>query len=416
MSITYSPSAARRIITTLFISQSLGSAALIANATVNPIAAVALSGRDGLAGLPGMLLLLGAASTAQPAGRAMERIGRRLGLAAGFFVGMVGMIVGGVAIVAHLFPLFLLGLLLIGAARGAVDQSRYAAADAQLPDRRAKAISTVVFAGTVGAIAGPALVAPSGNILGGFGVEPLAGPMWSGALLFALAGALLAVLLWPDPRDIGRALAAASPEARLAAVPARSLRQIMRLPEARLALAAMVVGQVVMVLIMSMTSLHMHSHNHGLDDIGVVMMAHTLGMFGLSMVNGALIDRLGRKAAIGAGAALLICGGLLAPMSLATWWLALALFLVGLGWNLCYIAGSSLLSDVLAPSERAQIQGSNELIVNLASAASSLGSGLIRAWFGYSALGMTGAALALLPLLVLGGQELSRLRLSASKA
>jgi MFS family permease len=80
-------------------------------------------------------------------------------------------------------------------------------------------------------------------------------------------------------------------------------------------------------------------------------MAHALGMFGLSIVNGALLDRIGRKAAIGAGAALLIAGSLLAPVSLMTAWLALALFLVGLGWNLCYIAGSSPLWDVLAPAD-----------------------------------------------------------------
>jgi MFS family permease len=412
MHTTYSSSAARRIVSTLFITQSLGSAALIANATVNAIVGAGLSGRDDLAGVPGTLLLVGAAGTAPVAGRLMEQVGRRWGLAGGFFIGCAGMIVGGIAIVAHLFPLFLLGLLLIGGARGAVDQSRYAAADAQLPDRRAKAISTVVFAGTIGAIAGPALVAPSGNLLGGFGVEPLAGPMWSGALLFAVAGVLIAALLRPDPRDIGRALAAASPEAHPSAGVARPLREIMRLPKALLALVAMVIGQVVMVLIMSMTPLHMHSHHHGLDDVGWVMMAHTMGMFGLSMVNGALIDRLGHRLAIGAGAVLLICGGLMAPLSLATWWLALTLFLVGLGWNLCYIAGSSLLSDVLAPSERAQIQGSNELIVNLASATSSLGSGLIQAWFGYSALGLTGAVLALVPLLVLGMQRLARPRLS----
>jgi MFS family permease len=126
----------------------------------------------------------------------------------------------------------------------------------------------------------------------------------------------------------------------------------------------MVIGQVVMVLVMSVTSLHMHHHNHGLDDVSLVIMAHTLGMFGLSIVNGALIDRLGRKAAIGAGAALLIAGSLLAPVSLMTAWLALALFLVGLGWNLCYIAGSSLLSDALAPAERSRIQGANELITD----------------------------------------------------
>jgi MFS family permease len=445
MSVTYSAGAARRITWTLFVTQSLGSAALIANATVNPIVGAELSGADALAGLPGTLLLLGAAGAAQPAGHLMQRVGRRWGLALGFFVGLAGMIVGGVAIVAHSFALFLLGLLLIGAARGAVDQSRYAAADAQTPDRRARAISTVVFAGTIGAVAGPKLVGPAGNLLSGLGVTPLAGPMWSGALLFGLAGLLIVALLRPDPRDIARAIASlattdhrppttdhrqgdevtsdasrvtsdTAPGTRHPALdtPVRSIREILRLPAAQLALAAMVFGQVVMVLIMSVTSLHMHHHQHGLDDVGTVITAHTLGMFGLSVLTGPLADRFGRPLTIAIGALLLIGGSLLAPVSLMTAWLAVALFLVGLGWNLCYIAGSSLLSDILAPAERGPVQGANELVVNLTSAISSLGSGVVMAGLGYSALGLAGAGLALLPLALVGWQGLARSHMAAS--
>jgi MFS family permease len=325
------------------------------------------------------------------------------------------MVISGVAIVAHSFALFLLGLLLIGGARGAVDQSRYAAADAQIPERRARAISTVVFAGTIGAVVGPKLVGPAGDILGGLGFTPLAGPMWSGALLFGLAGLVIVALLRPDPYDMARAIAIAHPDTRQTGGPVRSVREIMRLPAAKLALAAMVFGQVVMVLIMSVTSLHMHHHQHGLDDVGTVITAHTLGMFGLSVFTGPLADRFGRPLTIAVGALLLIGGSLLAPVSLMTAWLAVALFLVGLGWNLCYIAGSSLLSDILAPAERGSVQGANELVINLASALSSLSSGVILAGLGYSALGLAGAGLALLPLALAVWYNLARVRIAESK-
>ena len=410
MRMSYTPGAARRIMPILFVTQSLGSAALIANATVNPIVGATLSGRDALAGLPGTLLLIGAAGAAYPSGRLMERVGRRWGLGLGFAVGSAGMIAGGAAILLHSFALFLLGLLLIGTARGAVDQSRYAAADVQIPERRARAISTVVFAGTIGAIAGPALVAPSGALLGAFGADPLSGPMWAGAVLFALAGAVLLLFLRPDPRDMSRTLASGDTRAGHSAEPARPMRVIMRLPAAWLALVAMLVGQTVMVLLMTVTSLHMHHYDHGLGAVSLVIMAHTSGMFGFSILNGALTDRIGRGAAIGAGSLLLVAGSLAAPTSPAMPRLALALFLIGLGWNLCYVAGSSLLSDLLAPSERARIQGANELLVNLASAMSSLGSGAILATLGYTVLSALGAALALIPLALLVVQRLQRPR------
>lgn len=404
----YTPAAARRIAATLFVTQSLASAGLIANATINPIIGAQLSGQDALAGLPGTLLLLGAAGAAYPAGRLMQRVGRRPGLALGFLSGAAGMLIGGAAVVSQLFPLFLLGLLLIGASRGAIDQSRYAAADAQLPEHRARAISTIVFAGTVGAVGGPALVAPLAGVVSALGLDPLSGSMFGGSLLFAVAGALILLFLRPDPLEIGRALAATRPAHHEHAAPNAPLRAVMGRPAVRLAALAMVVGQAVMVLVMTVTSLHMHHHSHGLGDVSLVIGAHTLGMFGLSVVTGRIADRLGRRAVIVAGALVLLLGCAIAPTSLLTPWLALALFLVGLGWNLCYIAGSSLLSESVGAGERGRAQGAADLAVNLVSAGGSLASGFVLAWLGYAALSAIGAALCLLPLALVARQAVAR--------
>lgn len=394
--------AARRITAVLFLSQSMASAAFIAVITVTPIVAVELSGRPELAGLPLTVQLLGAATAAYPAGRLMQRFGRRPGLTLGFVLGLAGMLICAASVVAGGFLLFLAGLLLTGQARGITDQSRYAAADAVPLARRARAISTVVFAGTVGAVGGPALVGPLGLAAEALGLPALAGPMLGGALLFAAGAALLAAMLRPDPREISRLLAAERPASPggPAPGPARGLGAVLRDAPPRLALAAMVLGQAVMVLVMSVTSLHMHNHDHGLGEISLVIAAHTLGMFGLSVVTGGLADRIGRPMTIAIGALLLIVGALLAPLSLLTPWLALALFLVGLGWNLCYIGGSTLLSDALTPAERGRVQGASDLLVNLASAGGGLGGGLILARFGYGPLCLVGAALALLPLLM----------------
>ncbi len=393
--------AARRIMVVLFVSQSLASAAFIASITVNAIVGAELSGRQELAGLPTTLLLFGAAAAAYPAGRFMQRFGRRPGLTIGFLFGIIGMLVDGAAIIIHSFPLFLFGLLLVGLARGVTDQSRYAAADAVPLSQRARAISMVVFAGTVGAVGGPALVGPLGSVAESVGMPALAGPMFGAALLFVIGAVLLILALRPDPRTIAEALAtdeAAQPDYQAATGPVRGLRELLREPGPRLALTAMIIGQATMVLVMSVTSLHMHNHAHALGDISLVVAAHTLGMFGLSMVTGTLADRLGRPLTIICGALLTIAGALIAPLSLLTPWLALALFLVGLGWNLCYIAGSSLLSDSIKPAERGRVQGASDLMVNLVSAGGSLSSGLILARLGYGALCAVAIVLCLVPL------------------
>ncbi|WP_298820615.1 MFS transporter [Chloroflexus sp.] len=389
----------RRIIGTLFVAQSLASAAFIANIAVNAIAGAQLSGNDALAGLPATLMLAGAALSAYPSGRAMQQFGRRPGLIIGMLLGIGGMLIDGIAVLNQSFFLFLCGLFLVGTARGITDQSRYAAADAVMPDRRAGAISTVVFAGTIGAVGGPLLVGPLGQLAAARGLPELTGPMFGGALLFAVAASALFLFLRPDPRLLSlRVAAKASTTIVTPPASARSLSIILQLSLARLGLISMVLGQVVMVLVMSVTSLHMSHHAHGLDSISLVIGAHTFGMYGLSMFTGRVADRLGRSLTIILGALMLIAGALIAPASLLTPWLALGLFLVGLGWNFCYIAGSSLLADAITPAERGSTQGMSDLLVNLGSAFGSLSSGFILSGLGYLLLCLFGAVLSLIPL------------------
>lgn len=394
--------AARRITGTLFVTQSMASAALIAQVTIGAIASAQLGGSIALAGLPTTVVLIGAAMAAYPAGRFMQRFGRRPGLALGFLFGMIGMLLDAVALIIGSFALFIVGLILIGFARGVTDQSRYAAADAVTITKRARAISVVVFAGTVGAIGGPLLVGPLGRVAVGLNLPELAGPLLGSAALFLLGGALIVLFLRPDPRTIALSMARDAEAAHPTVVPeaARSVAAVLRQPAAVTALIAMVLGQAVMVLVMSVTSVHMDLNGHSLDTISLVIGAHTLGMFGLSMVTGSIADRFGRPQTIVVGALLLIVGSLIAPLSLQTVWLALGLFLVGVGWNLCYIAGSSLLADSIMPSERGRVQGASDLLVNLGSAAGSLSSGVILAAMGYTMLCILAALFSLVPLAV----------------
>jgi MFS family permease len=388
---------ARKITWILFLSQGLSSAGFIAAFTVNALVAVDLTGRTAMAGVPGALYVLGQACGAVVWGFSMEWIGRRWALALGQVIGVIGSAIAMAAVVERAFPFFLTGLLLVGIARSAVDLGRFAAAEVHLPAERGRAIANVVLGSTMGAVFGPLLVGPTGHLAAAAGFAELAGPYGVGCAVLAVAAMLIFAGLRPDPRDIGRELARIHPES----VPrqaTRSLAEIIRQPGVVVAMVSVVFAQLVMMVPMSITSVHMMAHQHPLTAVSLVISAHTLGMFAFSIISGRLTDRWGRGPVIILGSAVLILSCLLAAPSINFLPLVAALFLLGLGWNFAYVAGSTLLADQLSPMERAKTQGCNDLLLNLASAASQIGSGVVYASGGFGVMGLAAAAAAAVPL------------------
>ncbi len=389
---------AKKITRILFLVQSLSSAGFIAIFTVNALVGVALSGQDALAGLPEAVRVLGQAFAALAWGYLMERLGRRPSLAMGQVVGVLGSAVAGGAVIAASFPVFLVGLLLMGMARASADLGRFAAAEVHLPDKRGRAISNVVLGGTVGSVVGPLLVGPTGHWSLGSGFPELAGPYSVGFVFWGVAAVLVFAGLRPDPRDVGRELARLNPGAVPNLGRVRGLPEIMRQPGVVVAMVTVVFAQMVMVTLMVMTSVHMRVHHHPLTAVSLVISLHTLGMYALAIISGRLTDQWGRGPMIILGAAVLVISCLMAAPSEGVLPLAIALFLLGLGWNFAYVAGSALLADQLSPMERAKTQGFNDLLLGFASAVGSFGSGLVFATAGYAGLGLVAAAAALVPL------------------
>ena len=392
----------RKITLVLFAEQGLASAAFIAAATLNAIVAKDLAGSAGLAGVPAATYLLAGAFAAGGWGILNDVLGRRRALVLGLLMGALGSGIAFFAIAERSFIGFLAGMLLMGAANAAVQLARFIAAEVNLPEARGRAISQVVLGGTVGSVVGPFVTGPAGQFFKKIAGNELAGAYAISVLLFLLGAVLVFVGLRPDPRLIGGELSASTKSASDAGPSARvrSPREIFSQPAAGVALTAMVIGQLVMVLVMVITSLHMKDHQHALADISIVMSAHTFGMFAFSVFSGQLVDRWGRAPVIMTGAATLMLASLAASISPDVLPLGVALFFLGLGWNFCYVGGSTLLADQLSPPERARTQGLNDLLVGLASAIGSLSSGLIFAGLGYAVMAYVSATLALLPLLV----------------
>ncbi len=405
-------SIARKITTILFTQQALASAGFIAAATLNSIVGKELSGHPNWAGVPTAIYLLAGAFAAFGWGYVFDAIGRRNGLTSGLIIGAIGSGISFYAIAIHSFAFFLGGMVFMGIANAAVQLARFAAAEVSNPQHRGRAISNVVIGGTVGSVVGPFVAGPAGKAILSFGINELAGAYLVSLILFVIAAVVIFIGLRPDPREIAKQIAEKYPDTIMRSKVVRSMVQIFSQPAALVALISMVLGQMVMVLIMVITSLHMRDHNHLLGDISIVISSHTFGMFAFSIISGRLSDRWGRLPVIITGSATLMLACIAATLSPDVLPLSVALFLLGLGWNFCFVGGSTLLADQLSPLERSRTQGFNDLLVGLASAVGSLGSGFIFASLGFNTMSWIAAAVSIIPLAAASYLSLRRVAVS----
>lgn len=283
---------------TLFLSQSVVSAAVIATGTVNSIAGADLSGMIAWVGLPMAVLLLSGAVGSLAWGFLMERIGRHKGLIIGLLLGAGGGILAGAALWLETFPLFLAGMAMFGFGQAAMMLARFAAAEVHPLEKRGRAMATVVLGGTVGAIVGPLLVGPTGLLASRFGFHELVGPYGASILLFTIAAAIVLLWLRPDPSEIAKQLSLQEQQSQEKVEVIRPFREISTQSGVRIAILSMVIGQAVMIMVMVITSLHMRALGHPLSSIAIVISAHTFGMYAFPIINGRLVDRMDREPVI----------------------------------------------------------------------------------------------------------------------
>lgn len=396
----------RRTLAALFASSAAAGIGMFSAFTVANVLGAELLGGATWAGLPGTFILIGSAAASILLSSYMARAGRRPGLVAGYAVGVAGSALAVWSAEARSFPLLMVAMVLFGFGGTSIQLSRYAAADVSPTQRRGKAISLVTWASVAGAVIGPNLVGPAGRIAHRFGLPRLAGPYLLCIAGFSVAALIVISRLRPDPLDVARRMATEA--GTDGAGPRRATRLLLGLPRVQIAIVSMAVGQLVMVMVMSMTAVHMRAHELTWTSVGIVISAHMLGMFALSPLSGWASDRLGRVPVIISGAFTLLAAALLAATAGDSQLILMpALFLLGFGWNLGNIAGSALLTDSVEQSERAPMQGIAELFGSGVSAVSSMISGLILGAVGFANLSVIGAALVVIPLVLIAGRRRS---------
>ncbi|GAA2510033.1 MFS transporter [Streptomyces gobitricini] len=397
------PALRRRITAVLITSQILGGLGVATGVALASVLAQEVSGTEALSGLAPTAMVAGTALLSMPLAALMASRGRRPGLVLAYLIGAVGAGVVVLASVLGNFPLLLAGMAGFGAGSSANLQARFAAADLAEPERRGRAISTVVWATTIGAVLGPNIAAPAGRSVSGLGIPAAAGPFLWAAGVFLVSAVMVAALLRPDPLLTARALAdgteeATGPEGRSLRAGVRAVRES---PRARLALVTVAVSHTAMVSIMSMTPVALSHHGADITLIGLVISGHIAGMYAFSPVMGWLSDRLGRLSVIGLAVGLLAFAAFLAGTAGASHGqTAAGLFVLGLGWSAGLVSGSALLTDSVPQAARAAVQGLSDLTMNTAAGIGGAGAGLIVALAGYGWLNAVGALL-LLPLAAL---------------
>jgi MFS family permease len=382
----------RQTLRVVMTSQVFSGAGLAAGVTVGALLAADMLGTTSLSGLPAALFTFGSAGAALGVGRLSHRLGRRTGLTAGYAAGALGG--AGVVLAAALdnVPLLLLSLLVYGAGTATNLQARYAGADLVGPDQRGRAISAVLVATTLGAVAGPNLVTATGHAAEHWDIPALAGPFAMATVAYSVAGTILFLLLRPDPLQVSRTLPPAPIDGT--EQPQTGSRFVGSVAAGA---ATMVLTQVVMVAVMTMTPVHMKTHGHGLTATGLVIAVHIAGMYLPSPVSGILVDHIGRvPVAVASGITLLAAGVIsaTAPEDSVTL-LALALALLGLGWNLGLVSGTAMITDAAPMATRAKTQGAVDLCVALAGAGGGIASGMVMAATSYATLSIAGGVLAL---------------------
>jgi MFS family permease len=385
----------RRTMGVLVVAQLLGGLGLAAGGTAGALLAERLTGNPAAAGLPLSMLVLGSGVGAVAAARIMRDRGRRAGLAAAYLAGAVGAALVVAAAAWRSWPLLLAGSLLLGGGNAAVMLARYAAAD--LASRRGRAISTVVTAASVGAIAGPNLLGPAGVLARGVGLPAPTGLFLLAVPAFLGAALVLVAFLRPDPLQVARSQAL-SAEEPAAADSRGELAALLGDRQVRLALLVLAVANLAMVGVMAVAPVHLHDHGAGMGTIGLMIGAHIAAMYLPSPVSGWLADTLGAHVVAGMGALLQLAAGTVAavagagrPGTMA------ALLLLGVGWNAGLIGGSALLRDAqVSPSLRTRAEGLGELGMGAAAAAGGSGAGLLLATGGFGLLGLVAAAPCLL--------------------
>ncbi len=345
-----------------------------------PLAALPMLAEKRWATVPLFLNHAGIMAMTIPASMLMARIGRRWGFTLGAALSILFGATGALAVWWQSFEWLCLAAFLKGSAAAFAHYYRFAAADVAPVALKPRAISYVMAGGVAAGFLGPELAK--------YTVDWFAPVTFMGifvALSLVAASSLLLL------QGVSIPPLTATEQAK----GGRPLREIARQPAFVTAVMASMFGYAVMTLVMTSTPLAMNACGYGFGDNATVIQWHIIAMFLPSFFTGHLIQRFGVLPIIAIGAMIELGCALVNLAGIDFWNFLIANVLVGLGWNFCYVGGTSLLTRTYEPVERAKVQAAHDFTVYATTATAALISGFMHAKAGWTVINV-----ATLPLMV----------------
>lgn len=373
----------RRTVRVLASAQVLNGLGVAGTVAAGSLLVSSITDSETLAGLAQTSSVLGAAALALPLARLTQIGGRRLALSVGYLSGVIGSLLAILGGTTENVFFMLAGTFCMGAASAAGYQARFAAIDLATNETRARQLSLVVWALTIGAVLGPNMMQPSGNLANKLGLPSLVGPYLISAFALFFATLVIQVFLRPDPYLLAQQRIHSS---QISNETTKNVLALIRINQrAIFALVSIAIGHIAMVSIMVMTPVHMAHVDVTLTIIGLVISVHILGMYAFSPLVGSLSDRVGRIKTIQIGVLILLLSALISGFAKAddSITLGIGLFLLGLGWSLTLIAGSALLAESVSDEMKTSVQGASDLVMNLSGAGGGALAGLIIGTLSY---------------------------------
>ncbi|WP_336080778.1 MFS transporter [Thalassospira sp. CH_XMU1448-2] len=351
----------------LFIAQALYWSCSLIGITLTSLVGASMAPVVELATLPLGLLMLGNLLSVHPLSMLMQRYGRRAGLCLGAVCGVAGGLLLAAGIYLDEFWVVAIAPVLIGTYQASAMYYRYAALETVEEGLKGRAAALVVGGGVLAAIIAPEIASTSRDFL----PVPFAGAYTALAGLAAIGAVLMAIL--PD-----------------GGVPARTgssravMAELLRRPIIRGAIAVSAAGHGIMILVMTATPLAMKYCGFDIDVSSNVIRWHLIGMFLPAFLAGPMIDRFGPRRVASLGALMLGVSVGFAVTGISVSAFLISSFLLGIGWNMMLLAGTTMLGEGHDATERGHAQSLMELGNSVTATVASLASGALIAGAGWN--------------------------------